>query len=188
MIASPVEGGILAGTAPQTPFDQHAADGWYTDSEVPDVICSRDIPYVPGTGQYGAPAWTGGMGGNSPYALPDNNKEHAAGELDIFAAHIGGSKYTEWQQGYDSFEQAFMAVSADTKNKIAVNLTCLRGASSDMSAAAHVAADEGRWGTDIGQYTNWELYKIRQHPEWWNRISWYYTDWSGGYNEVVNPF
>jgi hypothetical protein len=63
----------LTGQQSTTSFEDHAADGWYTDTEMPDIVSVDSRPYIPNVGQMGAPGWPGGMGGGTPYSVAGNN-------------------------------------------------------------------------------------------------------------------
>ncbi|GAA3437372.1 hypothetical protein GCM10018954_069860 [Kutzneria kofuensis] len=108
--------------------------------------------------------------------------------LAKFATKVEATPYTDWLwkdinklQWWDEFE--YYLTNGETK--IYVNLDGIPEGAEDEAAAAGQAADSPEGPTEMYQYTNWELYKIKSTPSAWNRVS-FYRD--AGNTPVPNPF
>ena len=103
-----------------------------------------------------------------------------------FASKVGATPYQEWLsqdinklQWYDEFE--YYLTNGETK--IHFNLDGIDDVDAAVAAGEHADSPEGP--TEMYQYTNWELFKIKSTPSAWDRVSFYRDK---GNTPVPNPF
>lgn len=173
---------VLGGAAAATGCDYAARRHESTGQRGLDGVLAV-AALIPGAsaGEEGARAGVAGNGKNIALGL---DKAHMAGRLGMFVKDVlkgDGEIYTQWQRGFADFDRAFESVAGNANNTLHVNLDGFTGA--NPAAAAHAAADLGRYGTDIGNYTNWEMHMIRENRSWWNRTVFYHKG-----QIIPNPF
>jgi hypothetical protein len=94
--------------------------------------------------------------------------------LKGFADKVGGRTWTQWATGDPlRWRAVFLELAGNPSNRIRFNLT---GVDDPWRAVTRAAS-----GT--GGATDWELLMIKQHPEWWNRTT-FFRDGQA----VANPF
>ncbi|MFD5639159.1 hypothetical protein ACFWJM_34135 [Streptomyces sp. NPDC127077] len=98
--------------------------------------------------------------------------------LEEFAMDRGALAYRDWPGDGPWYKKFEAYLSSGFTTKISFNLD---GITDPVAAArAGKAVDP----TDFEGLTNWELYKISQSPQAWDRITWY----KGGIEGAANPF
>lgn len=106
--------------------------------------------------------------------------------LDDFAILHGANTYKDWglRGSGRTFEDVFMQEAGSPNTDIVFNLNSKYGKPLNLKILDYDYIDDlvATRGVKIG-YTNWELYQIMNHPEWWPRIQWYY-----GSKPTSNPF
>jgi hypothetical protein len=93
--------------------------------------------------------------------------------LDDFAQQVGGSSWKVWaKHDPDNWKQYFMEVMSNENNPVYFNLQ-----------GVEVWPGVSRASRGANGATDWELLMIKQHPEWWDRIT-----FMNGSTEAANPF
>ena len=95
----------------------------------------------------------------------------------------GGVRWGKgWGDGLENYDfpELFLETLADPNTKA----TFVFRPGMDLNAALDGGLRAETQGLFAGNYTNWELYQIQQHPEWWDRITW--VDPQG--KPIDNPF
>jgi hypothetical protein len=94
--------------------------------------------------------------------------------LREFTEQVNGENWHSWgtSDGGLGWKVDFMRVMSDPDNVVFFNLT-----------GVNAWAGAQRGATIFGGPTDWELFQIRIHPQWWDRITWMLD------GEIVpNPF
>lgn len=98
--------------------------------------------------------------------------------LDRFASDHQALTWKRWASADPAaFRAEFLREMGVEENEVHFKLDGLY-LDSPLAAAQRAAANPRTAST-----TDWELLEIRQHPEWWARITW----WKGGQTQA-NPF